>query len=251
MDVENVGERAGDEVVQLYVQDVVASMTRPVQELKGFQRITLNAGERRRVEFWIGREELGFYGRDMTWVVEPGEFRVRVSNSSVGGLEATFSVSATTTQPAVSGTTLTRPAPVRYTLSKEDDRFLNDLSRRSFQFFWENADPQTGIVRDRARTDGPAHVEDRRWVGSIASTGFGLTGLCIAADRGWSQPAQARQRARATLSNLRGPAVQQPRLVPSLHRHPHGRPPLEERSLVDRHGALHGRRPDREAVLCR
>ncbi len=202
VDVANVGERAGDEVVQLYVQDVVASMTRPVQELKGFQRITLNAGERRRVEFWIGREELGFYGRDMTWVVEPGEFRVRVSNSSAGGLEATFSVSATTTQPVVPGTTLTRPAPVRYTLSKEDDRFLNDLSRRSFQFFWENADPQTGIVRDRARTDGSAHVEDRRWVGSIASTGFGLTALCIAADRGWSQPAQARQRARATLSTF-------------------------------------------------
>ena len=132
---------------------------------------------------------------------------LRVSNSSVGGLEGTFTVGVGAgigaAQPASPAAAVpTRPAPVRYTLNKEDDRFLNDLSRRSFQFFWENADPQTGIVRDRARTDGSAHVEDRRWVGSIASTGFGLTALCIAADRGWSQPAQARQRARATLSTF-------------------------------------------------
>ncbi|HSL22754.1 MAG TPA: beta-glucosidase BglX [Vicinamibacterales bacterium] len=91
-DVTNAGKRAGDEVVQLYVQDVVASVTRPVQELKGFQRVTLAPGETRRVAFTLGPQELGFYDRGMKWMVEPGEFRVRVSNSSVGGLAGSFEV---------------------------------------------------------------------------------------------------------------------------------------------------------------
>ena len=93
VDVANAGARAGDEVVQLYVQDLVASVTRPVQELKGFQRVTLAArAGRRRSRSRVGPQELGFYDRDMKWVVEPGEFRVRVSNSSVGGLTGTFEV---------------------------------------------------------------------------------------------------------------------------------------------------------------
>jgi beta-glucosidase len=92
VDVENTGKRAGDEVVQLYVQDVIASVTRPVQELKGFRRITLNPGERRQVEFSLTQEHLGFYNREMKWIVEPGEFRVRVSNSSTGGLTGRFEV---------------------------------------------------------------------------------------------------------------------------------------------------------------
>ena len=92
VDVENIGQRAGDEVVQLYIRDVVASVTRPVRELKGFQRITLRPGEKRRVVFTLGPEHLGFYNRQMRFVVEPGEFRVFVGTSSVGGLEASFEV---------------------------------------------------------------------------------------------------------------------------------------------------------------
>jgi beta-glucosidase len=92
VEVENTGQREGDEVVQLYVRDPVASVSRPVQELKGFQRVTLKPGERRRVEFTLGSGELGFYGVDMKWTVEPGEFQVRISNSSDGGLEGTFRV---------------------------------------------------------------------------------------------------------------------------------------------------------------
>ncbi len=92
VDIENAGKRGGDEVVQLYIQDVVASVTRPVQELRGFQRVTLKPGEQRRVQFTLGAADLGFYDREMKWVVEPGEFRVRVSNSSVGGLTGTFEV---------------------------------------------------------------------------------------------------------------------------------------------------------------
>ena len=93
VEVFNSGKRAGDEVVQLYVRDMAASRTRPVRELKGFERITLNAGEKRRVEFVLTPEHLGFYNREMRFVVEPGEFKVFVGNSSVGGLEASFEVS--------------------------------------------------------------------------------------------------------------------------------------------------------------
>lgn len=92
--VENIGPRAGDEVVQLYVRDPVASMTRPVRELKGFQRVTLQPGEKRRIEFVLDREHLGFWNREMRYVVEPGEFRVMVGSNSAEVIEAKFEVVA-------------------------------------------------------------------------------------------------------------------------------------------------------------
>ena len=82
VEIENVGRVAGDEVVQLYIRDVAATLTRPVRELKGFQRVTLRPGEKRRLEFTVGPEQLGLYNRDMRFVVEPGEFKVMVGNSS-------------------------------------------------------------------------------------------------------------------------------------------------------------------------
>ena len=91
-EVENTGRRAGDEVVQLYIRDTVASMTRPVKELKGFQRVTLQPGGKRRVEFVLGPEQLGFWNREMRYVVEPGEFRVMVGANSVDVIEARFEV---------------------------------------------------------------------------------------------------------------------------------------------------------------
>jgi beta-glucosidase len=80
--VSNTGKRAGDEVVQLYIHDVVSSITRPVQELKGFRRIHLKPGETRRVEIAIGPEELSFFDVNMKRVVEPGRFEVMVGGSS-------------------------------------------------------------------------------------------------------------------------------------------------------------------------
>ena len=91
-DVENVGRRVGDEVVQLYVRDVTASMVRPVKELKGFQRVTLQPGQKRSLEFVLGPEHLGFYNREMKFVVEPGEFRVMVGSNSQDVIEKTFEV---------------------------------------------------------------------------------------------------------------------------------------------------------------
>ena len=88
-EVRNAGRRAGDEIVQLYVHDPVASVARPVKELKGFRRITLAAGEKKRVEFTLRREDLTYWG-DKGWVFEPGVFTVWIGPSSTAGLEGTF-----------------------------------------------------------------------------------------------------------------------------------------------------------------
>lgn len=86
-------------------------------------------------------------------------------------------------------------------LSAQDEAFLEDLSRRSFRYFWEHADPHTGLVLDRAHTDGRGHdaSENSYHIASSAATGFGLTALCIAAERRWVNPAEARERVRTTL----------------------------------------------------
>ena len=80
--VRNTGARAGDEVVQLYVRDVLASVARPVMELKGFERVSLAPGEAKDVSFSLGPEHLRMLDRDMQWVVEPGAFRVMIGGSS-------------------------------------------------------------------------------------------------------------------------------------------------------------------------
>jgi beta-glucosidase len=90
--VENTGERAGDEVVQLYIRDVAASVVRPVKELRRFERVSLRPGEKRTVRFTLTAEDLGFYDRRMKFIVEPGEFRVIAGTSSEGGLEVGFRV---------------------------------------------------------------------------------------------------------------------------------------------------------------
>ena len=83
-------------------------------------------------------------------------------------------------------------------ISPEDDRFLNDLEKSNFQYFWEQANPKTGLVRDRCNV----HVNDGGTVGSIAATGFGLTALCIGEERGFVLRSPAQERVRATLECL-------------------------------------------------
>lgn len=87
--------------------------------------------------------------------------------------------------------------------------FLDDLSQRSFRFFWEQADAHTGLVRDRARADGSAELARNRNIASSASTGFGLTAICVAAKRHWVGQDEARQRVRATLEFFANKAVQE------------------------------------------
>jgi beta-glucosidase len=92
VEVQNTGTRKGEEVVQLYVQDVVASITRPVQELKGFEKVSLAPGEKRTVRFSLGPDKLGFLDEKMIWTVEPGEFIVRTGGNSVETIEAKFTL---------------------------------------------------------------------------------------------------------------------------------------------------------------
>ena len=82
VDVTNTGKVAGDEIVQMYIRDKVSSVTRPVKELKGFQRISLKPGETKTVKMDISRESLAFHDIDMKYVVETGEFEIMIGSSS-------------------------------------------------------------------------------------------------------------------------------------------------------------------------
>ena len=83
-------------------------------------------------------------------------------------------------------------------LKPEDDAFLDELERANVRFFWEQANPETGLVKDRCHVRG----DDYGIVSSIASTGFGLTALCIGEKRGYIPTAEARQRVLTTLRFL-------------------------------------------------
>jgi len=85
VDVTNTGKRAGTETVQLYIRDLVSSVTRPVKELKGFQKISLQPGETKTVSLAIMPDSLAFYDVKLKYVVEPGEFEIMVGNSSRDG----------------------------------------------------------------------------------------------------------------------------------------------------------------------
>lgn len=78
----NTGKRAGEEVAQLYLRDLVSSVVRPVMELKGFQKVKLAPGEQRRLQFTIDRDALSFHNSKLDWVAEPGEFAVMVGGAS-------------------------------------------------------------------------------------------------------------------------------------------------------------------------
>lgn len=80
--VKNTGKCEGKETVQLYIRDLVSSVTRPVKELRGFEQVTLKPGEEKEVVFQLHEKELGFYNGNLEYVVEPGEFELMVGNSS-------------------------------------------------------------------------------------------------------------------------------------------------------------------------
>jgi beta-glucosidase len=82
VEVTNAGARGGEEVVQLYIRDTVSSVTRPIKELRGFQRVTLAPGQTKTVEFTLGPDELSFLNGDLKRVVEPGTFKIMVGGNS-------------------------------------------------------------------------------------------------------------------------------------------------------------------------
>ncbi|HQG45189.1 MAG TPA: glycoside hydrolase family 3 C-terminal domain-containing protein, partial [bacterium] len=91
-EVKNSGSREGEEVVQLYIHDLVGSLTRPVRELKGFQRIHLLPGQSRNVHFTLGPDELGFYDAENRFLVEPGRFQLWIGPNCTEGLQGEFTV---------------------------------------------------------------------------------------------------------------------------------------------------------------
>jgi beta-glucosidase len=90
--VTNTSKVRGDEVVQLYIRDEISSVTRPVKELRGFRRISLEPGQTKTVEFALGFDELSFLNRDMHRVVEPGTFKIMVGGNSVDLIDTTLTV---------------------------------------------------------------------------------------------------------------------------------------------------------------
>jgi beta-glucosidase len=88
--VSNTGSYDGEETVQLYVQDVVGSVVRPVKELKGFQKIFLKKGEGRQVSFTIDVNKLKFYNSELRYIYEPGDFKIYIGGSSQDVKEASF-----------------------------------------------------------------------------------------------------------------------------------------------------------------
>ncbi len=90
--VTNTGNFDGEETVQMYIRDVVASVVRPVKELKGFQKIFLKKGETKTVTFYITTNDLKFYNNNLQWVYEPGDFTVFVGGSSADTKAASFAV---------------------------------------------------------------------------------------------------------------------------------------------------------------
>jgi len=103
VDDTNTGARAGTEVAQLYLRDDAASVTRPVRELRGFRRVTLQPGEKQTLTFRLTPDDLAFYDRRMRWIVEPGGFTVWAGGTSAATLDGHFTVTG--------GVVVLAPAP--------------------------------------------------------------------------------------------------------------------------------------------
>ncbi len=126
-----------------------------------------------------------------------------------------------------------------------DEAFLEDLESAHFRFFWEQGNPDTGIVRDRCNAITP----DKSDLGSIASLGFGLTALCIGDKRGYVSHNEARGRALNFTALFVEEAPQSPRILLSLGEREYGRKAVGFGGLVDRHGNFTVRSADLRRVF--
>ena len=90
VNITNTGTRKGKETVQLYIRDMVGSISRPVKELKGFQQITLSPGETKKVSFTLSVNDLKFYNSELKFAAEPGNFKVFIGTNSRDVKEADF-----------------------------------------------------------------------------------------------------------------------------------------------------------------
>ena len=129
------------------------------------------------------------------WLKQAAGFLALVPAASATLEAALFRRGALLTDPQKTYLNLFPSDPTKYRFTLEQDVLLEEIERTSFGYFWEQAHPDTGLVKDRNLASGP----DERNVASIAATGFGLTALCIAHQRGWQDPLQIVQRVKNTL----------------------------------------------------
>lgn len=160
--VTNTGNVTGKEVVQLYIRDVEGSITRPVKELKGFRKIELKAGESKRIDFRITPDMLKFYDYDLNYVSEPGVFEVMVGGNSRDVETATFTLKG----------------------DISDEELLDTVQRSAFNYFWDGAEPTSGMARERYHEDGEYPENDENVVTSGGS-GFGIMAIIAGIDRGY------------------------------------------------------------------
>ncbi len=165
IDVSNTGLLPGGEVVQLYIRDLVGSTTRPVKELKGFERIYLQPGQTRTVTFKIAPEMLKFYNYDLQNVIEPGDFQLMIGPNSRDVKTVGFKVV---------------PLPD----SSHQDALMDTVERRTFLYFWDGAEPNSGLAPERIHIDGnyPAGGPD---VVTSGGSGFGIMAILAGIDRGY------------------------------------------------------------------
>jgi beta-glucosidase len=90
--ISNTGEVFGEEVVQLYVRDVAASVSRPIRELKGFRKIGLEPGSSDEVTFTLNPDDLFYFGADRQWGIDPGTIKVWIGPNAMEGLESSFEI---------------------------------------------------------------------------------------------------------------------------------------------------------------
>ena len=158
----NQGKRDGQETVQLYIRDVVGSVTRPVKELKGFQKVFLKAGESKEISFRITPELLKFYNYELDYVCEPGEFQIMIGGNSRDTQLAQF--------------TLLEEEKI------SDEALLDSVQRRTFDYFWNGAEPVSGMARERLHMDGHYPLNDQHIITSGGS-GFGIMAIIAGIDR--------------------------------------------------------------------
>lgn len=177
----NTGKRDGQETVQLYIRDVVGSVTRPVKELKGFQKVFLKAGESKNISFKITPELLKFYNYDLDYVYEPGEFHVMVGGNSRDTKMATF--------------TLLEEEKI------SEEALLDSVQRRTFDYFWNGAEPVSGMARERLNVDGNYPLNDRHIITSGGS-GFGIMAIIAGIERNYVTRAEGFARMEKIVSFL-------------------------------------------------
>lgn len=165
--VTNTGDRDGKEVVQMYIRDVVGSITRPVRELKGFEKIFLKAGESVTVSFLITEDLLKFYNSDLEKVAEPGEFKVFIGKDSQTDNKAVFSF-----------------GPGRKLSFASEDEFLDHIQFSHLNYMVEGAGPNSGLAPERIHMDGIYPQNDSDVIATGAS-GFGIAGLIVGMERGF------------------------------------------------------------------